>query len=106
MDAAARWDELVDDLSRRYAGTGPGKMFGVPCLKRNGKMAACLWRDGGIAVKLVDEADRTGALALEGAELFDPGMGRRMREWVHVPAAHAGRWESLLERSLETLPTG
>jgi hypothetical protein len=106
MEAQERWDGLVESLSARYAGTGPGQMFGAPCLKRSGKMAACLWRDGGIAVKLVDEADRAGALALDGAELFDPGMGRRMREWVHLPDALSDHWEGLLERALETLPTG
>jgi hypothetical protein len=105
-DERARWDGLVEALSTRYDGTGPGMMFGRPCLKRNGKMAACLWTDGGIAVKLVDETDRTEALGLDGAGLFDPGMGRVMREWVHVPATSAAGWEALLARSLETLPTG
>ncbi len=106
VDERARWDDLVDALSTRYDGTGPGMMFGRPCLKRNGKMAACLWTDGGIAVKLVEETDRATALELDGAGLFDPGMGRVMREWVHVPAAGATRWEAFLVRSLETLPTG
>lgn len=104
METRAEWDALVAELATRYPDTGPGQMFGMPCLKRAGKMAACLWRDDGIAVKLVDEADRSAALALDGVEPFDPGMGRKMREWVHVPAALAPRWEHLLERSLESLP--
>jgi hypothetical protein len=68
-------------------------------------MAACLWTDGGIAVKLVVEAERAEALTLEGAELFDPGMGRTMREWVHVPAGADAAWERLLRQALATLPT-
>lgn len=104
MGTTPLWDDLVASLATRFEGAGPGQMFGVPCLKRDGKVAACLWRDGGIAVKLVGTADREEALALEGAEPFDPGMGRKMREWVHVPSAHAARWEELLERSLTTLP--
>lgn len=67
-------------------------------------MAACLWHDGGIAVKLVDDAHRAAALALDGVELFDPGMGRQMREWVHLPAEQAETWEDFLEQALETLP--
>lgn len=106
METRAEWDALVAELAARFPDTGPGQMFGMPCLKRSGKMAACLWRDGGIAVKLLVEDDRTAALSLDGAAPFDPGMGRTMREWVHVPASLVDRWEHLLERSLETLPTG
>jgi hypothetical protein len=76
-------------------------MFGVPCLKReSGKVVACHWKDGGIALKLVDEDAREQALALPGAELFDPGMGRRMREWVLVPAAQSDDWLRLVERAI------
>ncbi len=32
--------------------------------------------------------------------LFDPGMGRVMKEWVLVPAAHSGRWVELAGLSL------
>ena len=42
------------------------------------------------------------ALALEGAQLFDPsGQGKPFKQWVVVPAAHADRWESFAERALE-----
>ena len=41
--------------------------------------------DGGLTVKLTDEAAREVALAIDGVELFDPGMGRVMREWVSRP---------------------
>jgi len=97
------WDELVESAVARHPGTAPGQMFGVPCVKRDGKVAACLWKDGGIAVKLVEERDREEALALDGADFFDPGMGRPMREWIHVPAAQSGQWERLLDRALATL---
>jgi hypothetical protein len=94
------WEELAADVTARYP-LRESKMFGVPCLKReNGKVVASSWRDGGIAVKLVDESVREQALALAGADLFDPGMGRKMREWVHVPAAHSAEWLGLVERAI------
>jgi hypothetical protein len=36
----------------------------------------------------------------KGATLFDPGMGRAMKEWVLMPAAHAAQWPELAERAL------
>ena len=76
-------------------------MFGMPCLKReNGKVVAGYWKDGGLTVKLTDEAAREQALAIAGAELFDPGMGRAMREWVLVPAAQSGEWKQLVEQAI------
>lgn len=76
-------------------------MFGMPCLKRDtGKVVSGSWRDGGITVKLTDAAQRDAALALPGATLFDPGMGRVMKEWVHVSAAHSDRWLALVEQAI------
>jgi len=97
------WETLVEDVTARHPDVRPSSMFGMPCLKRaSGKVAAGLWKDGGFTVKLADPAARAAALALAGAELFDPGMGRVMREWVHVPAAHADRWVELLEQALSS----
>jgi hypothetical protein len=94
------WEELVADVCARHP-LHESQMFGVPCLKReSGKVVACSWRDGGIAVKLTDEAARESALALAGADLFDPGMGRKMREWVHVPATQSDEWLGLVERAI------
>ncbi len=95
------YDTLVEDITRRHPGVVPGKMFGMPCLKRaDGKVVAGLWKDGGLAVKLTNETAREQALAVEGASRFDPGMGRPMREWVHVPSEQAGRWSELVEQAL------
>ena len=95
------WDTLVSEVTRRHPDVAPGKMFGMPCLKRaNGKVVAGFWKDGGITVKLVDEEERAAALALPGTDLFDPGMGRQMREWVHVPATQSTEWERLVEQAI------
>ena len=94
------WEELVADVTARQP-LRESKMFGMPCLKReSGKVVAGFWKDGGITVKLTDEAQREAALALPGAAPFDPGMGRPMREWVHVPAAQSGEWERLVDQAI------
>ena len=94
------WEGLVADVTARYP-LRESKMFGMPCLKReNGKVVAGHWKDGGLTVKLTDEAAREQALALPGATLFDPGMGRAMKEWVVVPAAQSGEWLRLVEQAV------
>jgi len=93
------WEELVASVTARYP-VRESKMFGMPCLKReNGKVVAGLWK-GGVNVKLVDEVQRAVALAIPGAEPFDPGMGRPMREWVLVPAAQSDEWERFVEQAI------
>ena len=94
------WEELVAEVTARHP-LRESKMFGMPCLKReNGKVVAGLWKDGGLNVKLTDEAQREAALALPGAEPFDPGMGRPMKEWVLVPATESGEWTRLVEEAI------
>jgi hypothetical protein len=94
------WEELVAEVTVRHP-LEESKMFGMPCLKReDGKVVAGYWKDGGLAVKLTDETQREAALALPGADYFDPGMGRPMREWVHVPAAQSAEWERLVDEAV------
>jgi len=114
------WEELVADLTARYplrrrqsrhlrvpvgsvepTPVRESKMFGMPCLKHeSGKVVAGHWKDGGVTVKLTDEAAREQALALPGVELFDPGMGRVMKEWVLVPESHSDDWLRLVEQAI------
>jgi hypothetical protein len=94
------WEDFVADVTARHP-LKESKMFGMPCLKReDGKVVAGHWKDGGLTVKLTDEAAREQALTLPGAELFDPGMGRVMREWVLVPATQSGEWKRLVEMAI------
>lgn len=94
------WEELVASVTARHP-LRESKMFGMPCLKReDGKVVAGYWKDGGLTVKLTNEAARERALAIPGAAPFDPGMGRTMREWVHVPAAQSGEWGRLVEQAV------
>ncbi len=93
------WEELVADVTARHP-LHESKMFGMPCLKReNGKVVAGHWKDGGLTVKLTDVAQREAALAA-GAQPFDPGMGRVMKEWVLVPELHSDDWLRLVEQAI------
>jgi hypothetical protein len=95
------WDTLVEEVMTRHPDIWSSSMFGMPCLKREtGKVVAGQWKDGGITVKLTDEAQREAALAISGVELFDPGMGRAMREWVLVPMSQNDRWLGLVEEAI------
>lgn len=94
------WEELVAEMTARHP-LHESKMFGMPCLKReSGKVVAGHWKDGGLTLKLTDEIAREDALALPGVELFDPGMGRVMREWVLVPEALSDKWLGLVEQAV------
>ena len=100
MDAQTRYDEIVDDLTAQNANVTTGKMMGMPCVTRGGKMVAGFWR-GAMVFKLPDATERERALALDGAHLFDPGeRGAPMKEWVVVPVEHAGRWPELADSAL------
>jgi hypothetical protein len=94
------WEELAADVTARHP-LKESKMFGMPCLKReDGKVVAGYWKDGGLTVKLTDDVAREQALQIPGVDLFDPGMGRVMREWVLVPATQSSEWERLVEQAI------
>ena len=102
MDAEARFEELVDDLLARHGDVERTQMMGMPAVKSNGKLVAGFVRSSGeMTFKLTDSKAHAEALALEGAQLFDPsGKGRPFKEWVQVPPAHAERWPELARRAL------
>lgn len=58
----------------------PGKMFGSPCYKVNGKMALGVFGDG-IVLKLGESRSRT-LIEAGAAQAFEPMPGRAWREWV------------------------
>ena len=95
------WDTLVTEITGSHPEIQVSSMFGMPCFKRDsGKVVAGSWKDGWITVKLTDAAQREAALALPDVALFDPGMGRVMKEWVHVPATQSERWVELVEQAI------
>jgi hypothetical protein len=93
-----RYDQIATDLLTD--GVRASQMFGMPTLKtEKGKAFAGLTREGATVFKL-SGGDHASALALIGAELFDPGMGRPMREWVVVPPDHQDQWSPLARAAL------
>lgn len=105
MTPEERFDGIADDLARTREAVAPGKLFGVRCIKVDGKPFAA-FRNEAMVFKLRGER-HAEALALPGAALFDPsGQGRPMREWVVVPAAHADRWEGFAESALRVMGGG
>ncbi|MFG2146433.1 hypothetical protein ACGFRG_19825 [Streptomyces sp. NPDC048696] len=93
------FEAIAADLAPRGATTGA--MFGSRALKAHGKAFACL-KDDVFAVKLGDATPaHQAALALSGAELFDPsGKHRPFKDWVAVPLAHADQWPQFAEAAL------
>ena len=99
MDGERRFNEIAAELTAERDDVDVGKMFGMPTIKRGGKATSGLW-NGAMVFKLPDEAKREQALALAGAERFDPMGGRPMREWVVVPVSHSDEWPRLAREAL------
>ncbi|MFE0464764.1 hypothetical protein ACFW1A_36470 [Kitasatospora sp. NPDC058965] len=104
MTADEQFDALATDLAPR--GVTTGTMFGKRGLKADGKAFACL-KGELLAFKLgAGSAAHAEALALPGAELFDPsGKHRPFKDWVAVPLAHADSWLHYAETALDS-PAG
>lgn len=72
---AAAMNALMADQAAQ-----PGKMFGSPCYKVNGKMALGVFGDG-IVLKLGESRSRA-LIEAGAAQPFEPMPGRAWREWV------------------------
>ena len=95
MDPRSRYDDICDALTAWHPDARVSKVFGMPCVKRSGKVVLGLSRTG-MVFKLTDPADHARALSVPGAHLFDPsGRGEVFRQWVVVPPEQAGAWEEL-----------
>jgi hypothetical protein len=95
--AIAEYDAVAAGLES--SGVARGSMFGMPCLKIGRKVVAGMYGDA-MTFKLPPEP-REKALSLPGAEPFDPGMGRAMKEWVLIPLAQSSAWPTYAAEALE-----
>ena len=86
-------------------GAEESQMFGKPCYKTGGKAFVSFFRE--CMVFKLDPDAREEALALSGAELFDPsGKKRPMKEWVQVPAKHKDKWKKFAKSAFEYVNQG
>jgi hypothetical protein len=90
--------EHVASLLALRPGVSKSQMFGMPCVKVNGKAFASL--NGETMVFKLGGEERSQALGLNGARLYEPMAGRAMKEWVEVPLEQADAWQKLAENAL------
>ena len=102
-EAERRYQTVAQELSLS-SGVTPGQMFGMPTLKIGSKAFAGRLQDA-MVFKLPAEAHGR-AMALSGAHVFDPSGMRPMKEWVVVPADHAGEWLGLAREALRYVRGG
>jgi hypothetical protein len=98
--AHARYEDIVDAICAWHEDARASKVFGMPCVKRSGRVVFGLSRTG-MVFKLTDPDVHRRALAVPGAHLFDPsGRGEVFRQWVVVPPQKADEWEALAYEAL------
>ena len=90
MDARSRYDDICDALTARHPDARTSKVFGMPCVKRSGRVVFGLSRTG-MVFKLTDPTDHARALALPGAHLFDPALSAPVRVSGRVEGARGNR---------------
>ncbi|RMG86959.1 MAG: hypothetical protein D6712_06545 [Chloroflexi bacterium] len=87
-------EAVLDGLMFDHKVAVPGKMFGIPGYKVNGKLAVGLFEEG-FCLKL-GRARVQEVLALEGVSAFEPSPGRVWRDWVLItgdPTPHKALFE-------------
>jgi hypothetical protein len=101
----AKEEILYLSIGQGLKGAEESQMFGKPCFKINGKAFACFFQNE-MVFKLKGDT-HAEAMALKGAQLFDPsGKGRAMKEWVQVPFAHKAKWEQFAKEALAYVKSG
>jgi hypothetical protein len=79
VDPRSRYDDICDALTAWHPDARTSKVFGMPCVKRSGRVVFGLSRTG-MVFKLTDPTDHARALAVPGAHLFDPSGRGHVRE--------------------------
>lgn len=91
-------EKALNRIMKDLAPAKPGKMFGFPGYKVNGKLAAGLYNTG-IVVKV--GTDRAKALIGQpGIESFEPMPGRAWKDWVLLTGdfdAHRALFEEAVQ---------
>ena len=89
------YDDIVDAITAWHPDCRSSQIFGMPCVKRSGRVVFGHSRTG-MVFKLTDPAVQARALAVPGAHIFDPsGRGSQFKQWVVVPLEQSNEWEPL-----------
>ncbi len=100
MGARNRYDDIVDAICAWHEEAHSSQVFGMPCVKRSGRVVFGFSRTG-MVFKLTDPETHRRALSVPGAHLFDPsGRGESFRQWVVVPPQQADEWEAFAYEAL------
>jgi hypothetical protein len=95
VTAQERYEDIVDAITAWHPECRASRVFGMSCVKRDGRVIFGLSRTG-MVFKLTDPDAHARALAVPGAHLFDPsGRGEQFRQWVVVPPERVDEWEPL-----------
>jgi len=96
----AKEETLYKSIGNALKDAEESQMFGKPCFKINGKAFVCFFQNE-MVFKLTGD-EHAAAIALKGAQLFDPsGKGRAMKEWVQLPYTHKAKWETFAAAALK-----
>ena len=96
--------ELYHQIGSDLEDASKGKMFGSECLKAPNGKALAIYYKGNMVFKLRDEAYNE-AMALDGADLFNPGGKRPMNGWVELPYDYAEQWPHFAEEAMAYVRT-
>src|SRR3989304_4685251 len=94
LHAALRRDTRVTEM----------EMFGARGFKGSGKVFAIFWK-GNLVLKMPELRAR-GLVAAKVAKSWDPGHGRKMKEWIAFPPQTGGRWGELGGKARDFVAAG
>jgi len=98
-----RYDDIVDAITTWNPDCRASQVFGMPCVKRSGRVVFGLSRTG-MVFKLTDPDAHARALAVPGAHLFDPSeQGEPFRQWVVIPPERDDEWEPFAAEAVDQI---
>ena len=101
-----RFAAIVEEFLGNPEVTPPsGQGFGSSGLRISGRIFAMLSSKGAFVVKLPQR--RVDALIASGdGERYDPGHGRRMKEWVAIAPTSEAEWLPLAKEAMAFVAAG
>lgn len=98
MDASALHAQLAADFIDE--GIMPSRMFGSDAWFLDGRVVGVMQEHQGVFKLGAGSPQLADALGIPGADLFEPGHGKRWKDWVAVPLAEQAHFARLLEAAI------